>query len=74
MNRLFTNAAMSFLSMYGRNLGKLAFGKSHICGVVIGKSNILHAPAVDITFWCCYFPITLAFFAYYLMPYSRLRF
>ena len=52
MNRLFTNATMSFISMYGRNLGKVAFGKSHICGVVIGKSNILHAPAVDITFWC----------------------
>ena len=37
MNRLFSNAAKSFLSMNGRNLGKVAFEKTGICvkGVTI---------------------------------------
>jgi len=36
MSRLCTNQVMSFLSMSGRNLGKLAFGDTNLCDVVVG--------------------------------------
>ena len=39
MNRLFSNGVMSYVSMHGRNYGKVAFGKTRICGLVVGKSN-----------------------------------
>jgi len=51
MDRLFTNATMSFLSVYGRNLGKMAFGKTRVCGIVVGKHNSSHIFATNITFW-----------------------
>ena len=41
MDRLFTNNTMSYLSMQGKNLGKIAFGETNICRVVIGRSRML---------------------------------
>jgi len=37
MNRLFTNHVMSFLSLDGRNYGKMAFRNTPLCQVVAGK-------------------------------------
>jgi hypothetical protein len=39
---LFSNNTMSFLSMSGRNLGKLAFGQTQICSIVVGKLMFFH--------------------------------
>ena len=36
MNRLFTNGAMSYMSLDGRSLRKLAFQHHPICQVIIG--------------------------------------
>ena len=40
MNCLFSNPrVMPFLSMHGRNYGKVVFRRTNICGLVVGKSN-----------------------------------
>jgi len=36
MSRLCTNQVMSFLSMSGRNMGKLAFATTNLCDLVVG--------------------------------------
>jgi len=38
MNRLFTNNAMSFISLDGRSHGKLAFRHHPACTVAVGMS------------------------------------
>jgi len=35
MSRLCTNQVMSFLSMSGRNMGKLAFGDTNLCDILL---------------------------------------
>jgi len=42
ISRLFTNRAMSLMSLHGRSLGKLAFQDTSVCFIVIGMY----------TFWC----------------------
>jgi len=41
MSRLFTNNTMSFLSLSGWNYGKVAFGDSAICSILMGMDKLL---------------------------------
>jgi len=57
MSRLFNNSTMSFLSMKGRNLGKVALEKTRICGIVVGMKRV----AMILQLMLCYFYIVFSF-------------